>query len=74
MRLLLSTGEVSGDLQGGLLVKSLKKEARKRSIDLEIVAFGGKRMKEAGALLLADTSSIDPQEVIDSIKETFTFF
>ena len=28
----------------------------------------------SGNLVIEDTSSIDPQEVIDSIKETFTFF
>ena len=58
MRLLISTGEVSGDLQGSLLVKALKEEASKRLINIEILAFGGKRMKEAGAILLADTSAI----------------
>ncbi len=58
MRLLISTGEVSGDLQGSLLIKALRTEAEKRSIDIDIIAFGGKRMEEAGAMLLSDTSSI----------------
>ena len=58
MRLLISTGEVSGDLQGSFLVKSLIIEAQKRNIELDILAFGGQRMKDAGASLVEDTSSI----------------
>ena len=58
MRLLISTGEVSGDLQGSLLIKALLSEAAKRSLDLEIIALGGPRMEAAGADLIADTTSI----------------
>jgi lipid-A-disaccharide synthase len=55
-RLLISTGEVSGDLQGGLLVAALHQEAQRRGLPLEIVALGGERMRQAGATLLADTT------------------
>ena len=55
-RLLISTGEVSGDLQGGLLVAALHQEAQRRGLPLEIVALGGERMRRAGATLLADTT------------------
>ena len=58
MKLLISTGEVSGDLQGSLLVKALKTNADKRKIELEIIALGGERMREAGAQLISNTSSI----------------
>ena len=58
MKLLISTGEVSGDLQGSLLIKALKTNAEKRKIELEIIALGGERMKEAGAKLISNTSSI----------------
>ena len=58
MRILISTGEVSGDLQGSLLVEALINEAKTLRIDLEIIALGGQRMKAAGATLIADTSSI----------------
>jgi len=54
-RLLISTGEVSGDLQGGLLVAALHAEAEHRNLSLEITALGGERMQRAGATLLANT-------------------
>lgn len=56
VRLLISTGEVSGDLQGGLLVEALHAEAAERGIPLEVVALGGERMHAAGATLLANTT------------------
>ena len=56
LRLLISTGEVSGDLQGSLLIHALKAEALRRGIELEILALGGPRMKAAGAELIADTA------------------
>ena len=55
-RLLISTGEVSGDLQGGLLVQALRAEAERRGLELEITALGGERMQRAGARLLANTA------------------
>ena len=58
MRLLISTGEVSGDLQGSFLIKALKEEAARRSLPLEMIAIGGPRMKAAGAELIADTAPI----------------
>ena len=58
MKLLISTGEVSGDLQGSLLIKALKDNAKKRKITLEIIDLGGERMREAGAKLISNTSSI----------------
>ena len=58
MKLLISTGEVSGDLQGSLLIKALKDNAEKRKIKLDIIALGGERMSEAGAKLISNTSSI----------------
>ncbi len=67
MKLLISTGEVSGDLQGSLLIKALKNNAEKRKIDLEIIALGGERMREAGAQLLSNTSSIGAIGFIEAL-------
>jgi lipid-A-disaccharide synthase len=57
-RLLISTGEVSGDLQGSLLTAALHREAARRGLPLEVVALGGPRMRAAGAKLLADTAGM----------------
>ena len=56
VRLLISTGEVSGDLQGSLLIRALHQEAERRGLALEVLALGGPRMEAAGAELLADTA------------------
>ena len=56
VRLLISTGEVSGDLQGSLLIDALRREASRRGISLELLALGGVRMQKAGAELLEDTA------------------
>jgi lipid-A-disaccharide synthase len=48
MRIFISTGEPSGDLHAANLVREL----RKRRPDIEVVGFGGPKMKEAGAKLL----------------------
>ena len=57
-RLLVSTGEVSGDLQGSLLIAALHREAARRDLPLEVVALGGPRMAAAGAELIADTARL----------------
>lgn len=57
-RIFISTGEVSGDLQGALLVEALKCRAAKAGLGLEIVALGGSKMAAAGATLLGNTSGI----------------
>ena len=67
MRLLISTGEVSGDLQGSLLIKALKDNAKKRKIKLDITALGGERMREAGAELISNTSSIGAIGFLEAI-------
>jgi len=67
VRLLVSTGEVSGDLQGALLVQALHHEARRRGLDLEVVALGGERMERAGAQLLANTSRMGAIGLLEAI-------
>jgi lipid-A-disaccharide synthase len=54
----ISTGDVSGDLQGSLLVTALQQLAKTSGIDLKIVALGGRKMAAAGAEILADTTGI----------------
>jgi len=68
-RIFISTGEVSGDMQGSYLVRALLAQQP----DLEIVALGGERMEKAGARLLANTSgigSIGPVEALPLVIPT----
>lgn len=58
MRIFISTGEVSGDLQGAMLVEALYRQSGLANFELEIVALGGERMKKAGANLLLNTTAI----------------
>jgi len=71
MKLLISTGEVSGDLQGSLLIKALIDNAEKRKIKLEIIALGGERMKDAGAKLISNTSSIGAIGFVEALPFVF---
>jgi lipid-A-disaccharide synthase len=64
---LMGTGEVSGDLQGSLLVQALYREAAARGWSLTIAALGGKRMAAAGSDLLADTSHISAIGLLESL-------
>ena len=67
MKIFISTGEVSGDLQGAMLVKSLYKVAASQNIDLEIAGLGGDRMTTAGAKILADTAAIGSMGFVEAI-------
>ena len=58
LRVFIHTGEVSGDLQGALLVEGLKRQAAQQGLELEISAMGGERMAQAGATLIGNTVSV----------------
>ncbi|MCU0568906.1 MAG: lipid-A-disaccharide synthase [Oculatellaceae cyanobacterium Prado106] len=72
MRVFISTGEVSGDLQGALLIEALRRQADRQGIDLEIVALGGDRMAKAGAKVLTDTTQIGSIGLLESIPYVLT--
>ena len=63
----ISTGDVSGDLQGALLVTALRQLGEKSGIDLNIVALGGSKMAAAGATILADTTGISSIGIWEAI-------
>jgi len=68
VRIFLSTGEVSGDLQGALLVTALRQQAEQQGLDLEIVALGGDRMAAAGAHLIANTAGIGAMGLVETLR------
>lgn len=67
MKIFISTGEVSGDLQGAMLIESLFKIAQDRNLDLEITGLGGDRMKAAGAKIIANTAVIGSMGFVEAI-------
>jgi lipid-A-disaccharide synthase len=67
MRIFISTGEVSGDLQGAMLVDALMRQAKARNVALDIVALGGDRMAQAGATLLDNTTAIGSVGLLESL-------
>ncbi|MEL6496831.1 MAG: lipid-A-disaccharide synthase [Cyanobacteria bacterium J06623_7] len=67
MKIFISTGEVSGDLQGEMLIKALYDMANERQIDLEIAGLGGDRMKATGAQIIADTAVIGSMGFVEAI-------
>lgn len=66
-QIFISTGEVSGDLQGAMLVEALQRQAAQQQLDLEILALGGNRMAQAGATLLGNTSTIGSVGILESL-------
>lgn len=58
LRVFIHTGEVSGDLQGSLLVAALERCAAAQNIAIEISAMGGDRMAAAGAKLIGNTVAV----------------
>ncbi|MEE3718832.1 lipid-A-disaccharide synthase [Tumidithrix elongata RA019] len=66
-RIFISTGEVSGDWHGAILIEALKQHATAKGIDLEIFALGGDRMVATGAELLGDTVGIGSIGAIEAL-------
>jgi lipid-A-disaccharide synthase len=67
MRIFISTGEVSGDLQGAMLIESLYKIAAEQNIDLEIAGLGGDRMKITGTKIIANTAAIGSMGYVEGL-------
>ena len=67
MKIFISTGEVSGDLQGSMLAESLFRRATEQQIELKITGLGGDRMKAAGVNILANTAVIGSMGFIEAI-------
>ncbi|WP_017300342.1 lipid-A-disaccharide synthase [Nodosilinea nodulosa] len=66
-RIFISTGDVSGDLQGALLIEALRDRACDRGIALDITALGGPRMAEAGATLVGETTTVGSVGIFEAL-------
>ncbi len=67
IRIFISTGEVSGDLQGSMLIEALFRQAKNQEIPIEIIALGGEKMAAAGAILLENTTGIGSVGLLESL-------
>ncbi|WP_202962809.1 lipid-A-disaccharide synthase [Planktothrix agardhii] len=67
IRIFISTGEVSGDLQGSMLIEALFRQAKNQNIPIEIIALGGEKMVAAGAILLGNTTGIGSVGLLESL-------
>ncbi|MEM6254610.1 MAG: lipid-A-disaccharide synthase [Cyanobacteria bacterium P01_D01_bin.156] len=67
VRVFIHTGEVSGDLQGSLLVEALQRQAARRSMPIDVSAMGGQRMAAAGAELIGDTVPISSIGIFEAL-------
>ncbi len=66
-RVFISTGEVSGDWHGAILIAALHERAALRDMELEIVGLGGDRMEAAGAKLLGNTLGIGSIGAVEAL-------
>ncbi|MFN5967934.1 MAG: lipid-A-disaccharide synthase, partial [Pseudanabaena sp.] len=66
-RIFISTGEVSGDWHGAILIEALRERAALKGIELEIIGLGGDRMEAAGAKLLGNTVGIGAIGAIEAL-------
>jgi lipid-A-disaccharide synthase len=66
-RVFISTGEVSGDWHGAILIEALHERAALRDIELEIVGLGGDRMAAVGANLLGNTVGIGSIGAVEAL-------
>ena len=67
VQIFIHTGEVSGDLQGGLLVSALKRQALKRGLEIEITGVGGQQMADAGANVIINTVKISAIGLLEAV-------
>jgi lipid-A-disaccharide synthase len=66
-RVFISTGEVSGDWHGAILIEGLRERAALRGIELEIVGLGGDRMAATGIRVLGNTVGIGSIGIVEAL-------
>ncbi|NJN21324.1 MAG: lipid-A-disaccharide synthase [Leptolyngbya sp. RL_3_1] len=67
LQVFISTGEVSGDLQGSLLIQALYRQAAIQGLTLTVTALGGQKMAAAGAQLLGETTGIGSVGILEAL-------
>ncbi|MEM6437794.1 MAG: lipid-A-disaccharide synthase [Cyanobacteria bacterium P01_D01_bin.115] len=67
LHIFISTGEVSGDLQGSYLIQALHRQAQTLGLSLRVSGLGGPRMVAAGADLVGDTTPIGSVGILEAL-------
>jgi len=67
----INTGEVSGDLQGALLIDALHRQAAERGYALTFSGMGGVRMADAGIELLGNTVAVSSIGLVEALPFIF---
>lgn len=67
LHIFISTGEVSGDLQGGYLAEALQQQAQARGLELTLSGLGGQRMAAAGTHLVGNTTPIGAVGIFEAV-------
>ena len=70
LKIMLSAGEVSGDLHGARLAEELRAAVP----DIELIGFGGERMEQAGVRLIRNFASYNVMGVWEVIKNLRRIF
>lgn len=66
-KIFIHTGEVSGDLQGSLLIRALYRQAAQRQINLSVIGVGGQQMEKAGATILINTVKLSAIGLLEAV-------
>lgn len=66
-RILISTGDVMGDMHGAALVRALIDAAGEEKVDIEVYALGGKRMQNAGAVMIGDNTGLSSIGLLEAL-------
>jgi lipid-A-disaccharide synthase len=67
LRILMAAGEVSGDLQGGLLARALSAQLP----ELRIIGVGGPRMRAAGVALETETIHLSTVGFLEPLRHAW---
>ena len=67
LHIFISTGEVSGDLQGAYLAQALHRRARSAGLALTLSGLGGERMTAAGTHLIGNTTPIGAVGIFEAL-------
>ncbi len=73
LNILVSAGEVSGDLYAGQIIKALKEKTSAENIDLKVWGMGGEKLAKRNAEIIQDSSNLGIIGGIEIVKNLLFF-